>query len=591
MDGKNFDAYRAEAAANKRRKKTDSAEPCGIPKGGLLYKVDGVTRRKIESQAAVILADAMRGRYAHDTTVGVWHVYTGTHWAPCDTAAAVEKYIAEALYVGTDPIGFRPGYMAGVIRILTAAAKLPLQSAPAGKIPFRNGLLDIGTRTLSPATPDHAATWCIPHDYTAGTDCPIFFRWLWSATGGDDGLIAVIRAFIAAAITGRADLQKFLNLLGPGGTGKGTLIRLLFAILGPANCVSTDLRQLENNKFETAALYGKRLAVITDSDRYNGTVNVLKAMTGQDPLRNERKNQQQSGSFVFGGMVLIASNEPLSSTDYTSGLDRRRVVVTLDRRIPPEEREVFLAAGGEEALHREIPGIIDWALGLSAEEVTAIFLRPPAKAAAAAHESLLAQNPVADWIAHNLVPERGVWTQIGHKTEYRTSGGRIVYEDADEKLYPNYLTWCHQSGREALALRRFRWAMVDMIRTLGGDVVESRRSLGPGVQGVRLRRETEDLHPWGGVSESYTRAPTGARKNGPEAAKVQDVQDMQDFCAEKILGNQKNYAKKKTYTSCTSCKNNNLIQHQEKESCTSCKNNNLIQCQYVSSGTDDTGVF
>ena len=40
------------------------------------------------------------------------------------------------------------------------------------------------------------------------------------------------------------------------------------ALIGEHNAVSTTLREMENNRFECARFYGKRLIKITDSNRY-----------------------------------------------------------------------------------------------------------------------------------------------------------------------------------------------------------------------------------------------------------------------------------------------------------------------------------
>jgi putative DNA primase/helicase len=231
-----------------------------------------------------------------------------------------------------------------------------------------------------------------------------------------------------------------------------------------------------------------------------GSVDVLKAITGEDPVRNERKHVQQSGTFTYTGMVLIASNEPLASTDYTSGLARRRLVVKFSRRIPPDEKAAFLAAGGEDRLHQEIPAIINWALGLGRDHVTRMFTHPPRSVVEAAFESLTAQNPIAEWITDSLVPEPGNWTLIGVKEESRTQIGAVIFEDADSKLYPNYLKWCGENKREALALRRFRHAALDMLLTMGADVEEARRGPGQGITGVRIRSQYEAQHQWPGMA-------------------------------------------------------------------------------------------
>jgi putative DNA primase/helicase len=478
-------------------------KPTPIRPGAFVYlDDDGKPHRLIESKAAKILANLLRTeRYAWDPDAASWHRFDGSCWAPLTSAAEPERVVLRALFEGCEPVGFKQSYFNGVLTIMLRAGLIPLPPEPVGKIPFRNGLFDMVTRHLEPITPENAATWAIPHGYHAGTTCPAFITWIRSATGNDAGLIQLLRAFINACLTGRADLQKFLHLLGPGGTGKSTFIRLLFAMLGPSNCVTTDLLHLEQNRFETACLYGKRLAAITDSDRYGGSVNVLKAITGQDPVRNERKHVQQSGTFTYTGMVLIASNEPLASTDYTSGLDRRRLVVKFERRIPPEEKAAFMAAGGEDRLHQEIPAIINWALELSRDEVTNTFMHPPEAAVKAGLESLTAQNPIAEWITDSLIPDPSNWVLIGVREESRTQSGAVVFADSDTRLYPNYLKWCVENRREALALRRFRHAAVDMLRTMGADVAESRRGPGQGISGVKLRQEFESPHPWSLVQD------------------------------------------------------------------------------------------
>jgi putative DNA primase/helicase len=66
----------------------------------------------------------------------------------------------------------------------------------------------------------------------------------------DTGTIQLLRAFMAALLRGPAKYQRFLHLIGPGGTGKSTFIRLLQSLAGEKNTVSTDLKQLEQNRFE-----------------------------------------------------------------------------------------------------------------------------------------------------------------------------------------------------------------------------------------------------------------------------------------------------------------------------------------------------
>jgi putative DNA primase/helicase len=139
-------------------------------------------------------------------------------------------------------------------------------------------------------------------------------------------------------VKGRSDLQRYLELVGPGGTGKSTYIRLAMALVGLRNTHTTTLQRLEGNRFETASIRGKRLVVITDSERYAGNVSVLKAITGGDSLPYEAKFQQSTGGFTPTTMVVVAANEVVQSADYTSGLERRRLTVPLKNQIACEQQ-------------------------------------------------------------------------------------------------------------------------------------------------------------------------------------------------------------------------------------------------------------
>ena len=265
----------------------------------------------IESKAAGILREALDGFLAHDINSLTWHKFTGSHWEPLGSPQLADSELVYLIYKGAGDLGFKPAYKNGIKSLLTDGVMLPLPKTDMCKLPFINGLLDLKTKRLETITPDNAQTWCLPYEYKAGADCQNIKAWLLQAVDKDEETVEFLRAFMAAVLHGRADLQKFLHLKGSGGTGKGTFMRLLTALIGEINTAITSLDQLEQNRFEAATLYNKRLAVITESDKYGGSINNLKAITGQDHIRLERKHQQQAGSFIFQGLVVMASNESL----------------------------------------------------------------------------------------------------------------------------------------------------------------------------------------------------------------------------------------------------------------------------------------
>ncbi|MBK5969040.1 MULTISPECIES: DNA primase family protein [Thiorhodovibrio] len=461
-----------------------------IEPGAMVEDTEQGPRRIIESEAAGILAHYLRDRLTWDAEAQSWWLWDETHWAPQPTPAKADRLTAEAIHIGTDTVGYRPAYLNGVVQIAQRRGLLDPRPVPAGLIPFKNGLLDPATGALTPPTPDCAMTWIIPHEYTLNADCPTIRAWLLRSVEGDAETVELLRAWMAALLRG-IPIQKFLLLIGRGGSGKGTFQRLIAALVGIANVAISTLRDLEENRFETAKLYGKRLCMVNEAGKHGGALNMLKAITGGDHIPLERKHQQQTGSFVFDGLVLMATNEDLRSTDTTSGLERRRVTVRFPVTATPEEKADWDSRGGESAvLHPEIPGLVNWLLAMPESEIRARFERPPQRVIADNLLGLQAGNSVADWLLSETVPDASAIAQTGTKHERRDpSDGRVYYEHADEWLFASYLSWCIEQSRRPVALQGFKSTVVDIGETLGHKLSAIRhpQTRAQSIRGLRLR--------------------------------------------------------------------------------------------------------
>lgn len=460
--------------------------------GCLLYENDkGETKTLIDSKAADAVAKHLTGKLARDAEAGAWSTWAKTHWQPQTTSAKAEKLIADAVHEGCGSLGYRVAYLNGITTILTRRNLLEAPDLPTGVVPFQNGLLDLKTLALKPATPNYALDWCLPWHWDPQADCPNIKAWLKrSVNGQDEETVQLLRAWLAALLRG-LDLQYFLTLIGRGGSGKGTFQRLAAALVGINNVAVTDLARLEKNQFETAKLYGKRLCMINEAGKYGGSVDVLKSITGGDHIPLERKGIQQNGSFRFRGLVLMATNEPIIATDSTSGLERRRITVRFPYSATAAEKAHWDALGGEKAvLHAEIPGLIRWLLDMPVREIKARLSQLPQSVA---HENLLgmsAGNSVAEWLVENTIPvardTRGA--QVGVKTS-----------SADHCLYPHYLRWCDETGRNhPVSIRKFSDTVLDITEHLG---VKTRKDRGGETRaaclfGIRLRNHVEEPHNW-----------------------------------------------------------------------------------------------
>lgn len=73
-------------------------------------------------------------------------------------------------------------------------------------------------------------------------------------------------------------------------------------------------------------------------------------------MRYEKKSVQAGQGFVFGGVVVIVANEPIQTTDYTSGMIRRRMPVTFNNQVSDADKAKWKQRGGiENAMIQELP--------------------------------------------------------------------------------------------------------------------------------------------------------------------------------------------------------------------------------------------
>jgi len=229
-------------------------------------------------------------------------------------------------------------------------------------------------------------------------------------------------------------------------------------------------------RFETAALHGKRLLIVTDSERYGGEVSTLKAITGQDPIRCERKNVQQNGGFEFPGMVLVMANEAIQSSDYTSGLKRRRLTIPFLNQVAEHQQRDL-----ESEFEPYLAGVLEWALQLPDHEMYRLLKDTKNSVQSLKSfndEFLLDTNPLAEWLDNCVVLMPTAKTYVG-----------TLEKSADLYLYPSYSKWMQTTGSKALSLRRFSENLLDLCSNqlkLPG-ITKGRDNQGSYIKGIAIR--------------------------------------------------------------------------------------------------------
>jgi hypothetical protein len=271
-------------------------------------------------------------------------------------------------------------------------------------------------------------------------------------------------------------LQRYLELIGGGGTGKSTVMALARALAGNENTASSQLAHLESNQFETAKFYGKSLAIFPDSERWQGEVGNLKRLTGQDPVRYERKGIQQSKDYIFGGMVILSANEPIESKDKTSGLKRRQLTVPFDIRVPEYKNRNLI-----KEFEPYIPGLLKRVLDISPQEVTRLIGDTDEQVPELANkkwEQMLQTNDIARWLDDKAVIDPDLVTYVGTNDETK----------AGSWLYASYCVDRMEQNEKPISMKAFRPNLMDfLLNQLKVQVTVGEDRKGRFIQGLGLR--------------------------------------------------------------------------------------------------------
>lgn len=259
--------------------------------------------------------------------------------------------------------------------------------------------------TLSRATLPHTRALWSRSSTAYGFDpaAPSPRRWLRfldEVFGDDSKAREAVQEFFGLSLTRITKFQKGLMPIGPKRSGKGTMIRVLTALVGLLNVANPTLNSL-GERFGLQNLVDKVLAIVTDarlshrSDLAAVAETILK-LIGEDSFSVQRKHLDDVTLRLFARFILV-SNEPPALTDSSGALVSRFILVKLTRSFFGKED-----TGLEGALMQELPGIVLWALdGLERLLARGHFVQP--KSGLAAIEELgRLTSPVASFAEDTL---------------------------------------------------------------------------------------------------------------------------------------------------------------------------------------------
>jgi putative DNA primase/helicase len=241
----------------------------------------------------------------------------------------------------------------------------------------------------------------------------------------DPESIALLQEWFGYLLTPDTSQQKILMLVGPRRSGKGTIARVLTALLGEQNVCNPTLSSL-GTPFGLAPLLGKRAAIITDA-RISGrsdlaaVVERLLSISGEDSQTVDRKHRDAVDGGLFARFSII-SNELPRIRDQSSALSGRMVFLQFTRSFYDCEDTRLMRK-----LLPELPGILRWAAeGWKRLRDRGRFVQPEAAQDLVATMEDLASPMSAFLRDHVMVGPKG--------------------EVAIANLYLDWRNWCSAQG-------------------------------------------------------------------------------------------------------------------------------------------------
>jgi putative DNA primase/helicase len=233
---------------------------------------------------------------------------------------------------------------------------------PKNLISCQNGLLDITTRTLYPATPCFFTRTALPIDYDANAPQPqMWLDFLDDVLKRRPELIGLVQERTGYLITTDTSLQKVFCLWGRPRSGKSTVLRVTAALVGPRNTCYPTVKTMAG-RFWGPSLITASLAQITDMDTENkpelaAAWSNIKSVSGEDGQQIERKGIGDWNGKLDTRFDVACNHLPYFGS-HTRAMLERLLVIPFEVSVTGRE----IRGLSEIMIKTEMPGILNWAL-------------------------------------------------------------------------------------------------------------------------------------------------------------------------------------------------------------------------------------
>ena len=296
------------------------------------------------SQRGEVLLEYYGRALAINDDSDVVHHYNGIVWVPVSDKELQRSMAKIFIDAGIS-------YSQNAIKFAVDTMKLSLPvmgGADRNLIGFSNGVFDTRTGNFREHNKND---WLLnaselpfsppAEGETLATHAPNFWKWLRRSVADNDRKADRVLAALFMVLANRYDWQLFLEVTGPGGSGKSVMAEICTMLAGKANTVSASMKALEDAR-ERALVVGFALIIMPDMTRYAGDGAGIKAITGGDKVAIDPKHKAPYSTRI-PAVVLAVNNNAMSFSDRSGGISRRRVIFNFSEVVPENERDPMLA--------------------------------------------------------------------------------------------------------------------------------------------------------------------------------------------------------------------------------------------------------
>jgi putative DNA primase/helicase len=314
----------------------------------------------------------------------------------------------------------------------------------------KNGTVELsrdGTQRLREHRRDDLITKVAPVSYDASAECTRWLQFLHESFDGDADTIRYLQQLVGYSLIGTTFEKVIVFCVGGPDTGKTTLVETIAALFGYSDGYALKLaadffltKMYDKSEYDMAKLHGVRYAYASEADEGKRlAVARLKELSGNDRLRG-RHPAGRPFDYTPSHTLWLATNHLPNVRGTDTAIWNRLRVIPFNAPVAKARQDPFL----QEALTRELSGILNWALtGFS--DMMAHGLVTPSAVTNATKQYETENDLVKEWFEEEIFVTNDAQDRMDAST-----------------LYMLYDNWCKARNETTMPKNGFGRALTKM---------------------------------------------------------------------------------------------------------------------------------